>query len=503
MKNSRTQKALLNFIISVFKELVTLAVGLILPRLILTNFGSAYNGVTHSISQFISYIALMRAGIGGATRAALYKPLADNDNEEISSILASTQKFMKRISTIFVVFVLGLACIYPLIVKDFEWLFTASLILIVSISTFAEYYFGFTYQMLLMANQEAYIYTLACSAITIINGIVSVILINNGSSIHLVKLANALVSCLMPLFLNLYVRRKYNINKKAVPSEEKISQRWDAFAHEVASFIRNNSDIVVLTFFSNVYEISVYTVYHYVTANIKKIIEMCTSSFDAAFGNMNAKKEYDLMNENLSIFELIVFSLVSVINSVAIVMIVPFILIYTKDVNDANYSRPLFAIILVLSSIFDNYRIPYKTIVTSCGHYKQTRNGAIAESVINLLISSICVIRFGLVGVAIGSLCAVIFRTLQFVIYLSKNILYRDIKYFIKHLVINAIIMIVVYLVGNLYIRNSLSLLDWIVDSFVTTIIAGSLTLVFDYIFYKEDMNKLFKKVFKKDLFKC
>lgn len=503
MKKSRTQKAIVNFFTSVFYEITSLLVGLIVPRLILTNFGSAYNGITHSISQFISYIALMRAGIGGVTRAALYKPLSERNNEEISSVIMSTQKFMRKIAVIFVGFVLLFACIYPFIVTEFDWFFTASLIVVISISTFAEYYFGFTYQMLLMADQKSYVSILMTCGVTVLNGFVSIVLINSGFGIHIVKLANALVSCLLPLFLNIYVKKKYNINKNAIPSEEKIAQRWDAFAHEIASFIRNNSDIVILTLFSNMYDVSVYTVYHYVTANIKKIVEMCTSSFDAAFGNMHAKNELELMNENLSIFELIVFSLVGIINSVALVMIVPFIMIYTKGVNDADYSRPLFSIVLILVSVFDNYRIPYKTIVTSCGHYKQTRNGAVVECLLNVVISSICVIKFGLIGVVIGSLCAVIFRTLQFVVYLSKNILNRSISYFIKHLFINSIIMIAVYLISSPFVRHNLSIFDWIIDSCITTLIASSLTLITDYLFYKKDMNNLFKKIFKKDLFKC
>ena len=79
---------------SLISEAVSLVCGLILPEMILSSFGSAYNGMTQSISQFISYISLMKAGIGGATAVALYKPLAENDTQEISEILVSTLEDM-------------------------------------------------------------------------------------------------------------------------------------------------------------------------------------------------------------------------------------------------------------------------------------------------------------------------------------------------------------------------------------------------------------------------
>ena len=202
MKKSRTRKAFLNVISSISAEFVALVCGLVLPKLILSNFGSAYNGMTQSISQFISYISLMKAGIGGATAVALYKPLANKDNVAISEVLAATEEFMRKIAFIFAGFVLVFACVYPLMfVKDFSWWFTASLVIIISISTFGQYYFGFTYQMLLSADQKDYITTSLNILTTILNTLISVILIKQNFSIHIVKLGSSLVHLITPICL--------------------------------------------------------------------------------------------------------------------------------------------------------------------------------------------------------------------------------------------------------------------------------------------------------------
>ena len=66
-----------NVITTIFYQLVTVAYGLIVPRLVLSSFGSEVNGLTSSLSQFLNYIILQEGGLSGVIMAALYKPLAN------------------------------------------------------------------------------------------------------------------------------------------------------------------------------------------------------------------------------------------------------------------------------------------------------------------------------------------------------------------------------------------------------------------------------------------
>ena len=252
----------------------------------------------------------------------------------------------------------------------------------------------------------------------------------------------------------------------------------------------------MLTLFTNMSEISVYTVYHYVISNLKKIVTQVTVGFGAAFGDMYARNEIDLMHQNLGIFELIIYSFTSVLYSVALVMILPFVIIYTDGITDVEYVRPLFALITIVASIFNCFRIPYRVIVINVGHYKQTKNGAILEAVLNITVSIIGCIKFGLIGVAMGTLCAMIFRTLQYAVYLSKNIMYRDIRFFIKHVILTFVIIVAVYLVSRLYIPSLIAgWLHWVMYASLTTVIAILLTLGTDLLFYKEDLFNLLNKL--------
>ena len=72
----RSKKALKNIITSLIQQVTVLLCGLIVPRAIIGTFGSNVNGLTSSITQFLSYITLLEAGIGPVIKAALYKPIA-------------------------------------------------------------------------------------------------------------------------------------------------------------------------------------------------------------------------------------------------------------------------------------------------------------------------------------------------------------------------------------------------------------------------------------------
>ena len=59
-------------------QLMILVLGLIVPRIILVNYGSDTNGLTNTIVQIFTYLALLQSGISQAAKNALYKPIKHN-----------------------------------------------------------------------------------------------------------------------------------------------------------------------------------------------------------------------------------------------------------------------------------------------------------------------------------------------------------------------------------------------------------------------------------------
>lgn len=493
----RGKKTVLNTATSLLKELVVVICGFILPRLILTTFGSKYNGLTSSITQFLSCSVLLRAGIGGATRAALYEPLAKKNKEDISAIMKATDIFMKKIGLILGAAIVIFAVIYPIFVNDeFEWGFTFSLFLIIGASTFAESFWGTTYLTLLQADQKLWISSLISSVCYILNTVVAAILICFVDSIHIVKLGSAVIYVLYPIVLSWYVKKTYEIDLNVEPNNTAISQRWDAFWHQAATFIMSNVGVIVLTFFSEIVEVSVYSVYTLVVNGLKKVIFSFSNGLEAAFGNMIANKEHSALKKNFSLMEWVIYTISTIVCTCAIILILPFVRIYTSGVTDVNYIRPLFAYIMLCSLFFNCVRIPYQLVVQAVGHYKQTKNGAILESVINIVLSTAFVIKYGLVGVAIGTLVATVFRTIQYSNYICKIVEDRTMLATVHRILIafsEAIITIL--LVNMLHLPQPANYLGWVVNGFITFVICCSIVLSGSLLFDRKNVNYFTSKI--------
>lgn len=501
MKNNKLQ---INIVSSVAVQVVSIVCAFILPRLILVSFGSNYNGIINSVNQFLSCVTLLRAGIGGVTRAALYKPLAEKNNKKVSAIIRATEIFMRKIALIFVLLLLIFAAVYPLFVKEqFDWFFTASLVVVLGISTVSQYFFGITYQMLLQADQKLYVYNFVQIIGTIANTIAAVILINAGCEIRIVKLASAVVFGITPIALFYYVKRNYKLDRNIAPDNSTIKQRWDAFAHQVAAFVNTNTDLMVLTVFSNLYQVSVYSVYNLVISGVKQLVTTCSSAIEAMLGDTIAKESTVQLNAKVNAYEWVL----NVISCIALIcsamLIVPFVMIYTQGVSDTNYEQPIFAYLLCFATFMSCIRLPYQNLVEASGHFKETRNGAIGEAIINIVVSVMFVKKWGCVGVAIGTIVAMTVRTIQYAEYASKFILFRSSKIYLKRFIVSFIsiavtmTMFYVFNLGDVLVKAT-TYTEWILHAIVVFLVVSIVVVLINAIFYNTETRKGIKILLKR-----
>lgn len=439
----RSKKALLNTVVQVILEIVTVISGFIIPRMIISTYGSSANGLVVSISQFFGYLTILQSGIGGVAKAALYKPLADNDNKKINSLVKAIESFFKKIGYISIVYLIVLLFVFPnLIYPTGNMIDTAVLVFIIWLGIFAQYYFGMTYQFLLQADQRYYIYSITQIGVVIVNTFTTVLLIRSGVSLQLVKLASSIVFVIRPVLLSVYCKKKYRLSSKTVADNSLIKQRWDGFGHTIAYFIHSKTDVFILTLFTTLTDVSIYSVYASVASGLSLLLNTVATSVQSAFGNMIAREEKNTLNNNFRSYVCANNTLVMVLFSTAIITIIPFMNLYTKGFNNLKYISPTFGSLLLMAEAAYCVRMPYQTIVLAAGHYKQTRNGAFAEAAINIAISLILVHRFGIIGVTIGTLSAMIFRTIQYILYLSENIINQKTHLDFFYMVLDFIILV-------------------------------------------------------------
>lgn len=497
---NRTKKLKMNSATSLLNRIVRIVSGLILPRLILIYFGSETNGLVASIRQFLSIITFLDLGVGSVVQSALYKPLAKKDSEQVSAVLSAARRYFQKIAYILVIYVGALIIFYPLLIdSSFGFLSTALLIIALSISLFGQYYFGIVNELLLNANQQGYIQYASEIVVVILNTIVSIILITQGASIQGVQLGAGLVYLIRPVFLSWYVNNHFNINYDIEVEEDPLPQKWSGMGQHIAYTIQSSTDVVTLTLFSTLENISVYSVYNMVVQAISTLVSSLTTGMGSFFGNLLANDEIDLLNNYFNRIEWIVHTSVIYLYGMTTVLINSFIMLYTTGIEDINYHAPLFSLLLVISKAIFSLRTPYQSMIFSAGHFRQTQKSSFIEAGINIVVSVLLVTQFGLVGVAIGTLVAMTYRILYLVIYLSRNIVHRPLNIFVKHIVVD-VISLVLILSSGIFIANFYqieNIADWIIVAIVLAVLNLVITFIINIIFYRDIMTSALKSVLK------
>jgi len=488
--NKGTRALKFNTLSTLLSEIVTLVAGLIMPKLVLTFFGSTSNGLISSITQFLGFSVILRAGMGGAIRAALYRPIAENDENEISAIMAATDRHMKKISAIIAVAVLIFACIYPLFVLDeYSWFYAFTMVLVIGTGSLVENLFGIKCQILIQADQKYYISTLISIAGHILVTVTSAVIMLCGGSMHLVKIGAVIAAFINPLLLNLYVRKNYRINWNAIPDEKAIGQRWNAFFQQVAVVINENVALVILTILQPLASVSVYTIHAMVVFNIRAIVNSFSNGLNSAFGNMLATKEIDSLKKTFFFSEWLVFAMGCLLYSVTAVMLSPFISLYTYSITDVNYHHPLFGVLMVVSVVIASVKLPYQYLAEGAGKFRETRTGALVEVIINISVSVICVIKFGFIGVLIGAICSGAIRTIEYAFFSFKTLLNHSRWHLVKHWFIVAVTFSMCFFVGkNVCFWDCSDYLYWAINAVFVTASSAAIIIIVSIVFYKKQL---------------
>lgn len=495
----KNNKALLNVISNLTLQICTIISGFIIPKIILVYFGSEVNGLVSSLNQMLNYIALVEGGVTGVITAALYKPLVENNTKSISSIVNTANKFFKKIGFIFIIYSIILSIFYPLIFKTgFSFFYVFSLTIVLSMNLLIQYMFSLTYKTLLIADKKIYIVSISQSIMIILNIVLSIVSVKIYPSIHILKLINGILFLMQPIVFNYYINKNYSLNLEENANRELLKSRWDGFAINVAAFIHSCTDVTILTIFSNLKMVSIYGVYSLVTNGVKSIINSISSAISPIIGHTYASGNQIELNKKLDLYEYIILFSVFTVFTITALLITPFVMIYTKGINDANYYQPVFGYLIVMSEALYLLKFPHLNLAYSANKFKEITKPAFIEALLNIIISIFLVKKYNIIGIMIGTIVAMLYRMIFHINYTKQIIRLRDCnKYYFK-LLYFTFGAVAVFVVCNIFIDiNIINVASWIMAAFVYGMVAIVIYLIVSYLFFKEELLYLFRYIKK------
>lgn len=498
----RQKKYFYSIISSLCSQFVSMICGIILPWVLIQQYGSELYGATTSITQFLGYITLLEGGIGGVARAALYKPLAEKDYIEINKVVSYIQKFFRVIAVFFVIYSIIIAGTYKFIAKDntLDGIYSFILVIVIALSSMAQYYFGIAYSILLQADQKTYITGMLATCTLLFNTVFACVLAFAGADMIVLKLAWCCVHFVRIGILNWYIYKVYALKKMKITSNY-LPQKWEGMGQHIAYFLHSHTDVIILTILISLNEVSVYSVYNYIFLSLTTIVLALGANMEAVFGDMLAKNEIVNLHSFFEQISFLLNSAVIICFSVAYLLIIPFVKLYTSGINDANYIRPGLAIFMMITQIVYCLRQPYHQIIIAAGKFKETRNAAYIEAVLNIGLSILFANIWGTEGVVFATFISIVYRALYFIYYLKHHILYCSFRVCIKRFLISSMNIVIniygLYLLINLLNLNLNSVVGWIFSAIILVLLATIITLFFSFLFYRDELFYLIRRVIK------
>ena len=429
--SSNAKKIGKNIFFGIGSQIVIAIIGLLIPRLFVSSYGSETNGFLSSLNQIFTYIVLLEAGVGTATLQALYKPIATDDKEKINGILSASAQFYTRTGWCYLGCVGLLAVIYPLAIKSALPVWEqVAVILIIGSGNSLGFFLHAKFRMLLCADGKTYIYTNASTLVQLGTSLTKVVLILLGMNIVFIQLGHLLLQIGLSLYITLYTKKHYPwLNLKAKPDKQAISQKNSVLVHEVSQMIFNHTDVLLLTVFTNLTVVSIYTVYNMIVDIISTLIGNIHNGFAFRLGQIyNTDKER--YKGTYDAYETCYMALSVALYAMTFIFLLPFMRLYMEGVEDANYLDNLLPIFFVSIKLLVSSRALAGATTVYAGHFKKTRWRSVLESIINLSVSIAAIlflrqynIIWGMYGVLIGTIAALLYRANDMIIYTARHII--------------------------------------------------------------------------------
>ena len=481
-----------NLLSGIVYQVILIVLSFLLPRLYLENFGSEVNGVLSTIKQIFAYMFLLESGIGLATTQALYKPVAEKNHGKVSSVVSATNNYYVKIGFLYLAIVLIIACVYEFIIPtNIQKGVVFGIIILTALPALFSYFAQAKYRILLEVDGRKYVITNSETVLQLLSNIGKILVLVLTDSLILIQLVYCVLSLLQLVYVYINAKRRYKwLNVKAEPDYEAISQRKSVLVHQVSGMVFNNTDVLLLSFFCDFKVVSIYTIYNMFFSQVQTFITSIISGFSFALGQMfhvNRKKFLKVYN----VYETFYIMTTFIIYTLMAVFLLPLIQIYTKGINDANYTNVYLVLLFVIMSLLANGKLPLNHVVEYSGRFDETRSHAVYEMIINITVSILAILKWGICGAIIGTIVALIYRCAVIIYYANKKILKRGVFNTYKLWLVNGAVFAFIMAVFFVDSFSGLSFLELLLKGIIHSLWIVPLYIAVNFVFFKETFKNL------------
>ena len=415
--NTRSQNTKRNIIIGIVNQVIILSLSFISRTIFIKLLGAEYLGVNGLYSNILTLLSLAELGIGNVMIYSLYRPVAENDKKEIYSLLEFYKKIYNAIAiSIFVIGILLIPFLHIIIKSDISIDKLIIYYLIFLLNSVLSY-FSIYKSALINATQQIYIINTINTVCTFLQHLTQILILLLTKN-YILYLS---VQVIFTLVNNVVISNKANkmypfikdksYKKNCIDTQNIKENIKSVFLHRIGNVIMNNTDNILISSILGTVYVGYYSNYNLLIGAVANFINIIIQSMMSSLGNLNAS---DDMEKSYSIFNilLLLFHWLSAICSISLILVInDFVTIWLGKEFILNSE-------IVLCIIFNFY---IKNAINPVWMYRETmglfnniKYTMIFAALINMILSVILGLKFGLAGIIISTALARIFTTVWY-----------------------------------------------------------------------------------------
>ncbi len=496
----RSKNSIKNVIIAFVMNIITILIGFISQKVFINTLGTEYLGLNGLFTNVISMLGIVELGLGSAIIYNLYKPIAENNKEQVKSLMAFYKTSYRLIA--FIITIIGLLVIplLPFIIGETSIKENINLIYILFLLDIVASYLLTYKRSILYANEKTYVVNIVHIVYLILLNGVQILILYITKNYILYLVIKILFRILENIVLTIIANRKYEYIKEKNVEKLDNNIKKDIFTkvrgliyHKIGGFVVLGTDNIVISRFLGVTTVGLYSNYNLIIQALSNLFAQAFSSITASVGNLlienDTNKSYKIYR-NMLFFNSWIFAFAS---AGLLCIIDPFVKVWIGE----QFILPFSVLLtLVVNFYMQGMRKTSNTFKEAAGIFYEDRHVPILESIINIIASVILVNIMGLAGVFIGT----IMSTFVLFFYSYPKFVYKRLfkRNYIQYLkdyvpyVLTAIISVAItYMIINI-INLQNSILQIIINLIIVIIIPNIIHLI---VFFRTEEFQYYKNM--------
>lgn len=425
---NRTKYAMRNIITMFLTYVMTLGLSFIVRSIFINKLGSQYLGLSGVFSSILSVLSVSDLGLESVFAFLLYKPLAQNNQNQISNFIVIFRKIYTGVGIF--IFISGL-CILPflpnIIGSQGEGLEDVTLIYLIMLFNSAISYF-FTYnRTILDANQKNYIITSVTFFANSVVSLLQIYYLYAISSMVVYVFLTLLATVTTNVVLTLYVFKEYPFLKKIktksyISSSDKktlIQNTVGGISNKLGSIVVFASDNIILSMFVNLSTVGLYSNYTMILSSITGLIQKILGTLTASVGNLSIES----LEKSKAFYKKINFIVTIIAFFVAPQLLTLLRPLVSLWIGEKFVLSQYVVLLIVINFVLQISRYPSLMYIDAYGLQWVQKWKSPIEAILNIVFSLIAILVFDL-GLA-GVILSTILSTALFVLWYEPFVVVR------------------------------------------------------------------------------